>query len=125
MIFNGRSFLFVALGCGLTLFPASRAYSQQPDDPKVMARPAAGQDSGAQDEPDPLKRQRSDEDQFRAQKHLREELHGAFKTWLDQDAAYIITDEERKAFKSLGNDEEREAFIEQFWLRRNPNPDSG
>jgi GWxTD domain-containing protein len=124
MIFNGRSFLFVALGCGLTLFPASRAYSQQTDDPKVKARPAAGQDNGAQDEPDPLKRQRSDEEQFRAQKHLREELHGAFKTWLDQDAAYIITDEERKAFKSLGNDEEREAFIEQFWLRRNPNPDS-
>ncbi len=38
--------------------------------------------------------------------------------------AYIISDEERKAFKNLSNDEEREAFIEQFWLRRNPNPDS-
>ena len=37
---------------------------------------------------------------------------------------YIITDEERKAFKSLSNDEERDAFIEKFWLRRNPNPDS-
>ncbi len=51
-------------------------------------------------------------------------MKGAYKTWLDQDVAYIITDEERKAFKNLGNDEEREAFIEQFWLRRNPNPDS-
>ena len=51
-------------------------------------------------------------------------MKGAYKTWLDQDVAYIITDEERKAFKSLSNDEERDAFIEQFWLRRNPNPDS-
>jgi GWxTD domain-containing protein len=124
MNFNGRSFLFVALGCGLILLPASRIYAQQADDPALKARQASGQDSGAQDEPDPLKRKRSDPAEFKAQKELRQELHGAFKTWLDQDVAYIITDEERKAFKNLGNDEEREAFIEQFWLRRNPNPDS-
>jgi GWxTD domain-containing protein len=37
---------------------------------------------------------------------------------------WIITDQELKAFKSLGNDEERDAFIEAFWQRRNPNPDS-
>ena len=55
---------------------------------------------------------------------MRQELKGAYKTWLDQDVTYIISDEERKAFKSLSNDEERDAFIEQFWLRRNPNPDS-
>jgi GWxTD domain-containing protein len=51
-------------------------------------------------------------------------LKGAYKTWLDQDVAYIISDEERKAFRNLSNDEERDSFIEQFWLRRNPNPDS-
>ena len=61
---------------------------------------------------------------MRAQKAVRQELKGAYKTWLDQDVTYIISDEERKAFKSLSNDEERDAFIEQFWLRRNPNPDS-
>ena len=60
----------------------------------------------------------------RPQKAVRQELKGAYKTWLEQDVAYIISDEERKAFKNLSNDEEREAFIEQFWLRRNPNPDS-
>jgi GWxTD domain-containing protein len=37
---------------------------------------------------------------------------------------WIISDEEKKAFKNLSNDEERDAFIEQFWLRRNPDPDS-
>ncbi len=51
-------------------------------------------------------------------------MKGAYKTWLNQDVAWIITDEERKSFKKLSNDEERDAFIEQFWLRRNPNPDS-
>jgi GWxTD domain-containing protein len=43
---------------------------------------------------------------------------------LNQDVIWIITDEEARAFRTLSNDEERDAFIEQFWLRRNPNPDS-
>jgi len=120
MIFNGRSILFVALGCGLIVIPSSRIQAQQATDPALQTRPASDQDQG----PDPLKREKSDEDKFKAQKEVRQELKGAYKTWLDQDVAYIITDEERKAFKNLGNDEEREAFIEQFWLRRNPNPDS-
>ena len=51
-------------------------------------------------------------------------MKGQYKTWLDQDVRWIITDEEAKAFKSLTNDEERDQFIEQFWQRRNPNPDS-
>jgi GWxTD domain-containing protein len=80
--------------------------------------------NGQGQEPDPLKRERSDKDKFAAQKAVKQELKGAYKTWLDQDVAYIISDEERKAFKTLSNDEERDAFIENFWLRRNPNPDS-
>ena len=71
-----------------------------------------------------MKRQFSDKERFRAQKALRQELKGPYKKWLDEDVPYIITDDERKAFMSLANDEEREAFIENFWLRRNPNPDS-
>jgi GWxTD domain-containing protein len=47
-----------------------------------------------------------------------------YKKWLDEDVTYIISDEERKVFKDLKNDEEREAFIEQFWARRNPDPRS-
>jgi len=72
MNFNGRSFLFVALGCGLILLPATGIHAQQStDDPSLKARPAAGQDAGSQDEPDPLKRPRSDKEQFDAQNHLR------------------------------------------------------
>ena len=37
---------------------------------------------------------------------------------------YIITDEEKTAFKRLSTEDEREQFIEQFWLRRDPTPDS-
>jgi GWxTD domain-containing protein len=51
-------------------------------------------------------------------------LKGPYKKWLDEDVRWIITDQEMKAFKSLSNDEERESFIENFWLRRNPNPES-
>ncbi len=47
-----------------------------------------------------------------------------YKKWLENDVAYIITDQERKAFKALATDEERENFIEQFWRRRDPNPDT-
>src|SRR5215469_9204659 len=125
MIFNGRSFFVVALGCGLILLTSPRSHAQQSQDPSLQPRPSSsGSQNPNQDEPDPLKRPRSDKDQFKAQKELKQEIKTAYKTWLDQDVVYIISDEERKAFKSLSNDEEREAFIEQFWLRRNPNPDS-
>ena len=120
MMFSRPPFLSVALGCGLLILPAAGLYGQQTS----SSTPQAQSSSGAAQEPDPLKRERSDKEKFAAQKAVRQELKGAYKTWLEQDVAYIISDEERKAFKNLSNDEEREAFIEQFWLRRNPNPDS-
>ncbi len=52
------------------------------------------------------------------------ELKKAYKDWIEKDVAYIITDEERKAFKRLATDEEREQFIEAFWRRRDPDPDT-
>src|ERR1700728_242183 len=76
------------------------------------------------DDADPLKRRLSDKQKFQRQKELKQELSQTYKTWLNQDVVWIISDEERKAFMSLSNDEERDAFIEQFWLRRNPDPDS-
>src|SRR5712691_6282829 len=55
---------------------------------------------------------------------LRKELETPYKKWLDQDVGYIISDEEKKAFKGLQTDEEKDQFIEQFWLRRDPTPDT-
>src|ERR1700728_3602783 len=76
------------------------------------------------DDADPLKRRLSDKQKFQRQKELKQELSQTYKTWLNQDVVWIISDEEKKSFMSLSNDEERDAFIEQFWLRRNPDPDS-
>ena len=120
MTLNSRMFLYAALGCGLVFIPQAGIQAQQTSTPATgtQAQPGAGQ------EVDPLKRPRSDKEQFEAQKAVKQELKGAYKTWLTQDVTYIITDEEGRAFKNLSNDEERDAFIEQFWLRRNPNPDS-
>ncbi|NYF80313.1 GWxTD domain-containing protein [Granulicella arctica] len=76
------------------------------------------------EKPDPLKRPLSDKEQIKQRKEVRKELKGPYKKWVDEDVLWIITDQELQAFKSLSNDEERDQFIEQFWLRRNPNPDS-
>ena len=66
----------------------------------------------------------SDKEKKRREEKLRKELLGPYRKWLSEDVLYIITDEERTAFKRLATDEEREQFIEQFWLRRDPSPDS-
>jgi len=60
----------------------------------------------------------------RNEKKKKDELKSVYKRWLDEDVSYIITDEERKAFKVLKTDEERDQFIENFWLRRDPDPDT-
>ena len=54
--------------------------------------------------------------------HPRTGHDDPYQRWVVQDVAYIITDEERAAFRQLTTDEEREHFIEQFWLRRDPTP---
>jgi GWxTD domain-containing protein len=57
-------------------------------------------------------------------RNLANELQSAYDAWEKTDVAYIISDDERQAFHRLSNDEEREQFIEQFWLRRDPTPDT-
>jgi len=76
------------------------------------------------EKPNPLKRRLSDREKIEQQKDLTHELKGEYAKWLNQDVLWIITDTERQAFKNLSNDEERDAFIENFWQRRNPSPDS-
>ncbi|HEV2826569.1 MAG TPA: GWxTD domain-containing protein [Pyrinomonadaceae bacterium] len=57
-------------------------------------------------------------------RNVKPELKKAYKDWLEKDVTYVITDEERKAFKKLATDDERERFIEEFWRRRDPDPDT-
>src|SRR5437667_3320854 len=60
----------------------------------------------------------------KARSRALEDASKALKKWIDEDVAYIITNEERSTWKNLKTDEERESFIESFWLRRDPTPDS-
>lgn len=64
------------------------------------------------------------QDPTEKQRNVKPEVKRAYKDWLDKDVTYIITDEERKAFKKLATDDERERFIEEFWRRRDPDPDT-
>ncbi len=85
----------------------------------------ADADPGGKNDPNsPLNRKLSDKERRNQQKELGQELKGPYKKWANEDVRWIITDPEMKAFKSLSNDEERDAFIEQFWQRRNPDPES-
>lgn len=58
------------------------------------------------------------------QQRLRKELEKPFRKWLREDVSYIISNEERAAWKKFQTSEEMEQFIEQFWLRRDPTPDT-
>lgn len=73
---------------------------------------------------DPLKRPLTEKQRKANAKSLRQELSKTYKKWLDEDVRWIITDEERSAFMQLSNDEERDQFIEAFWQRRDPTPDT-
>jgi GWxTD domain-containing protein len=88
-----------------------------------QAAPASSSGQPAQGT-DPLKRPVSEKQKKENAKALKQELSKTYKKWLDEDVVYIISDEERKAFKQLSNDEERDQFIEAFWQRRDPTPDT-
>ena len=79
---------------------------QDPQDPSALPAP-----------------KKLDKETKRKMKQTLKELDNAYKQWLSEDVVYIITPEERNAFLQLSTNEEREQFIEQFWLRRSSNPD--
>jgi len=106
----GRVFLIgiLAAGLGCVRIAYAQGEAQSPQNPpsdQNSAKKAAKQ------------RAKSD-------KELKKELDSQYKKWLDEDVVYIISPEERSAFLHLATNEEREQFIEQFWQRRNPDPDS-
>lgn len=68
---------------------------------------------------DPLKRPLPETKAARTEK-----LGGVYKKWLDEDVRWIITGEELSAFKKLTTNAERDQFIENFWARRDPTPDT-
>ncbi len=106
--------------------PTSVAPSSSTPSSSTSAPSAASPGSQAQpsDEVDPLKRKPTEKQKKQQKASLKIELSKTYKKWLNEDVVWIITDEERAAFKQLSNDEERDNFIEAFWQRRDPTPDT-
>jgi GWxTD domain-containing protein len=91
----------------------------------------AGQQDKQDQQQDPQQDQQADQNHGKSSKakqkslkDLYKELNSQYKKWLNEDVVYIITPEERRSFLQLQTNEEREQFIEAFWQRRNPDPDS-
>jgi GWxTD domain-containing protein len=89
----------------------------------VMPVVQAQQEQPAPQQQDPTARQTLDKAQKKKIRKTLKELDTPYKQWLNEDVIYIISPEERNAFGQLATNEEREQFIEQFWLRRSTNPD--
>jgi len=117
------SLVFIA-ATGLTGRAAGQADKPTaPADSKSGAT-VTGSSGQATDEVDPLKRPVTEKQKKQQRKSLNVELSKTYKKWLNEDVVWIITDQERAAFKQLSNDEERDNFIEAFWQRRDPTPDT-
>src|SRR6202790_1996820 len=101
---------------------ADKSATLQSQQPSVVQESAPAKP--APDAVDPLKRPTNEKQRKKNEKSLKIELSKTYKKWLNEDVVWIITDEERAAFKQLSNDEERDNFIEAFWQRRDPTPDT-
>jgi len=114
------AFVLPALILALVSFASAQEEKADTADPSA----AASSQEKAAPEADPLKRPLTEKQKKQNSKSLKIELSKTYKKWLDEDVRWIITDEEQKAFKLLSNDEERDQFIEAFWQRRDPTPDT-
>ena len=127
-------FLAVALATGLAVAQSSTPSSgtnssggdksAAPSDQAAKGTDASAPGQTGNQQVDPLKRPLTEKQKKASSKALKQELSSTYKKWLNEDVRYIITPEEMSAFKQLSNDEERDQFIEQFWLRRDPTPDT-
>jgi GWxTD domain-containing protein len=112
-----RTFLLSFLAGALTVSSASYARASQEQDQQTAPSQPDQQDLKTQSKKGSKAKQASDN-------QLKKELESPYKKWLDEDVIYIISPEERHSFLHLATNEEREQFIEAFWQRRNPDPDS-
>jgi GWxTD domain-containing protein len=112
-----RTSILLLVGGAFLLPFCAHSYAQAQNKDQQDASTGKPQDSG----------KKKADDNGKGKKNLRKlekELATPYKKWLDEEVPYIITDEERSAFLELQTNEEREQFIEGFWQRRNPTPDS-
>jgi GWxTD domain-containing protein len=119
---KSRKFLGWCFAFGLAFFiqtgQSAQTAGKSDDDQKT------GNEAAAPQQRETIAKPLSEKERKRREAKLRKELETPYRKWLQEDVVYIITDEERQAFKRLQTDEERDQFIEQFWLRRDPTPDT-
>ena len=101
-----RTVIVSVFSLAICLPVALAQQAQDPQDPNAVPAP-----------------KKLDKETKKKMKRTLKELDNAYRQWLTEDVTYIITPEERNAFLQLDTNEEREQFIEQFWLRRSSNPD--
>ncbi len=113
----GRIYLLLLLAGVLLLPLCATTHAQDQDKDQQDSSTDAPKNSG----------KKKADDNGKGKKNLRKlekELATPYKKWLEEEVPYIITDEERSAFLQLQTNEEREQFIEGFWQRRDPTPDT-
>jgi GWxTD domain-containing protein len=113
---SARTFLITLAAGALVLQPIGYVRASQDQD--QQSQPAQ------QDQQDQKSPKKSGKEKAKNDNQLKKELESPYRKWLDEDVVYIISPEERHAFLHLATNEEREQFIEAFWQRRNPDPDS-
>ncbi len=111
----GRISLMLLLG-GAFLLPFCARSHAQDQDKDQKDTPADKQENSG--------KKKGDDKGKRNLRKLEKELATPYKKWLEEEVPYIITGEERSAFLQLQTNEEREQFIEAFWQRRDPTPDT-
>jgi GWxTD domain-containing protein len=109
----GRILFFIFVGGALLAPSGLRAQDKEKQDTPADNQQDSGKKNG--DKPP---------DKKKNLKKLQKELATPYKKWLQEEVPYIISDEERAAFLQLQTNEEREQFIEAFWQRRDPTPDT-
>lgn len=116
-----RSKLFLASSSVLAVATLS---AQTPATPQTPQTQSSDKPAPAAPKKETVARPMTEKQKKKQEDKLRKELETPYKKWLNEDVVYIISEEEKKTFKTLQTDEERENFIESFWLRRDPTPDT-
>ena len=118
--FSMRHFSFILMAAAMLVAPVLAQESTSDKDAGTSLKDL----KKSKKEAPPDRKELSDQERKDRLRSFKREVGKTYQNWIDQDVRYIIMPEEEQAFKLLGTDEERDQFIEQFWLRRDPTPDT-
>lgn len=109
--------------CCVWLWPGFATAGQEPATDGGTQKQGGGRISQAGMQKPCFEEREEETSEQREQKALAD-LGDHYRAWLTEDVVYVITPAERCSFLHLETSDERDQFIEQFWLRRSSNPES-